>query len=294
MSFRPYAAACILATAACTGEVSVGPAQVRDRAFAYTSAMPAGDTLVLRNMVGSLRIEPSPDDSLRVVAALHWYGGETPPTEVSFRGSPIAGGVLVCAVFGEGRCSRDDYDGKSDGSGFSISRRGIRLGLGGSSRASAHFTVQVPAGVPLDLVLVEGDVTSASSAPVRVRGVNGTLTVVTSVGPVIAKMVNGNVDVRMTTLGGSDSVMVETVNGDVFAFLPELAAATVDVRTTNGTVLSDFAGVAGGSERFNKTISGVLGAGTTPVRVRSVNGDAQLRRLDAQGRAYDLAPPATP
>lgn len=280
----------VLTTAACTAEIAQGPERLREGVFSYATAMPNGATLTLRNFAGSLTVEPSADDTLRVSSDLRWTGGETPPTDVRFTGDSIAGGVLVCAIIGESRCDSEDYQVKSSGGDFSIGRGGLKLGLGGRDRVKVHFRVQVPAGVKLDVVMLEGNVTSASTAPVKLVGVNGNITVVTSVGPVTVKTVNGNVDARMTTLAGTDSVRVESVNGNVYAFIPESADASADVSATNGTVLSDFSGLAAGSQRLSKKLTGNLGAGTTPVRVRTINGDAQLRRLDAQGRAYDLAP----
>jgi hypothetical protein len=255
--------------------------------------MVAGRTLALRNFAGSLTVEPAADDTLRIAADLHWRGDSTLPRDIAFRSDTMAGGLLVCAIVGDGACTADDYQVNSDGSGFSIGGGGIRLGMGGSARASVHFRVQVPSGVRLDLVMIDGNIVSASSAPVKARGVNGNVTIVTSVGPVQAKNVNGDVDVRMTTLSGSDSVQAETVNGSAFAFLPADVAATVDVRVTNGSAMSDFPGLAGGAERLSKSITGTLGSGGNPVRVRTLNGNAQLRRLDAEGRPFPIGS-ATP
>ena len=294
MSFRPLLALVAIALASCSADVDSGPAQSRAAVFAYSTPMQAGQTLALRNFSGSLTLGPSADDTLRIVADLTWRGDSTLPRDVSFRGDTMPGGVVVCALVGGSRCSQDDYEVKSDGSGFSIGRGRLRLGMGGGSQANAHFRVQVPAGVRLDLVMIDGSILSASSAPVKARGVNGNITVGTSVGPVNAKMVNGDVDIRMTSLAGTDSVVAETVNGEAAAYLAEGLSMTVDVRVTNGNALSDFPGLGGGSERLAKTISGVLGGGGTPVRVRSINGDAQLRRLDASGRPYQLGGSATP
>ncbi len=292
MLFRPLVTAFALAAvaSACHREAPAGPPQERLEVFAYSHAMQPGQVLALRNMVGRVTVEPADDDTLRVLADLAWQGDTTPPSDVRFRAESLADGVLVCSLFGSGRCTRDDYDAKVEGSGISIGSGGFSLGMGGASQARVHFRVRVPRGVKLDLVLVEGDLTSASSGPVEAKGVNGSITVVTSVGPVRAKTVNGTIDVRMTTLAGTDSVIVETVNGNAYAFIPEGAAATVDVATVNGAAVSDFPGVSGGRDNLNKTITGVLGAGTTPVKVRAINGEVQLRRLDAAGRAYELTP----
>lgn len=290
MSFRPLLVLAVAALAACDERTDIGPEREQASAFSYSVAMRAGETLYLRDMVGSITVEPGATDTLRIVGDLRWRGDSTPPAEVSFKADSVAGGRLVCAVFGGATCTVTDYDGKSNGSGIRIGDGGLSLGLGGSKRAEVHFRVQVPTGVNLDLVMVEGDIISASSAPVKARGVNGSITIVTSVGPVNARTVNGDVDARMSSLSGTDSVVVETVNGSAFAFLPETASARVDISSVNGTLITDFPGAAS-RDRLTKQISTILGAGGTPVRVHTLNGDAQLRRLDAQGRAYEISTP---
>lgn len=286
MSFRPILAATAFSLAACGAEsdIPAGPEQARENVFAYSAPLRAGQTLTLRNMAGRLTVEPAADDTVRVVADMSWRGDSSLPRDVSFRSDTSPTGVIVCALVGDSQCTADDYGVDSDGTGFSIRRNRVRLGMGGSAMAAVHFRVQVPAGVRLDLVMLDGTIVSASSAPVKARGVNGDITIVTSVGPVDAKTVNGNIDARMTTLAGSDTVQVEVVNGSVAAYLPSDASADIEVRALNGTLMSDFPGLSGGSQRFDKTITGVLGSGATPVRLRALNGNATLRRLDAEGR----------
>lgn len=293
MSLRPLMLAMAVTLVACDADTAAntGPERSRENVFTYRAPMRAGQTFALRNMSGRLTVEPSADDTLRVTADMTWRGDSTPPKDVSFRSDMTPTGVLVCALVGEGRCTADDYDVNSDGTGFSLGGGRVRLGMGGSSQASVHFRVQVPTGVRLDLVMIDGNIVSASSAPVKARGVNGDMTIVTSVGPVTAKTVNGDVDARMTTLAGSDTVEVESVNGNVNAFLPEGASINVELRALNGSLLSDFPGLEAGSRRVNKSITGVIGAGTTPVRLRAINGNASLRRLDAQGRPFEIVPP---
>lgn len=290
MSFRPLMVLAAASLTACESQMSVGPERERTGVFSYAAVVPAGQTLYLRDMVGSITVEPATDDTLRVVADMKWRGDSTPPAEVTFSGTTRADGAMVCAIFGGAECSVDNYDGKSNGSGITIGESGLKLGLGGDSKAEVHFRVRVPAGVKLDLVMVEGDLVSASSAPVKARGINGNITIVTSVGPVTVKTVNGDVDARMSSLSGADSVVVETMNGSAYLFLPETVSASVDLGSTNGTLTTDFAGIAA-RENFTKQIRATLGTGLTPVRVRTLNGDAQLRRLDAQGRAYEVQSP---
>ena len=79
----------------------------------------------------------------------------------------------------------------------------------------------------------------------RARTANGDITVVTSRGPVRAETVNGDVDARMTTLEGTDSVIVKTLNGEAWAFVPEDAGLSVDIGITNGSLVTDFPTLVG-------------------------------------------------
>lgn len=294
MSFRRLLAIPALTLAACHADVERGPERSRESVFSYSAPMQAGQTVALRNFSGTITITPASDDTLRVVADLHWRGDSTMPRDVNFRGGTMADGVVVCAIIGRSRCTQDDYEVTSDGRGFSFGRGRVRLGMGGKSYASARFRAEVPAGVRLDLVLIDGTIVSSSSAPVKARGVNGNISIATSVGPVQAKTVNGNLDVRMTSLANADSVIVETINGKADAYLAADASISADVRVTSGSALTDFPGLAGGAELAARRITGVLGAGTTPVRVHSINGSAQLRRLDASGRPFPLSSETAP
>lgn len=273
MSFRPSMLIACLALAACEGPS--GPLQTLDDAFVYTTDVPAGMPVYVRTLVGDIDVTPSDDDSLRVTAQMTWRGDEERPQGITLSGERLPTGVLICAIFPDGKCTAEDYSGKS--------KDGFRLG--GSQDVHVHFTVQVPHGVRLDLIGVDGNVRSASSAPVRARTVNGDVTVVTSVGPVVAETINGDVDARMTTLSGRDSVIAKTINGDAWAFIPDSVAATVDVSTMNGSLITDFPEFVGGRDN-RKSVTGTLRGGGTPVRVRTLNGTVGLARLNAEGRTY--------
>jgi hypothetical protein len=275
MSFRPLLILPVLALAACDMREQ-GPMETREGAFQYVAQMAPGTTLHLRTARGNITVEPSSDDTLRVIGDLAWRGGGEPSRNVTISGSVVPSGTLICAQWGGRRstCTPDDYHAELNGS---------------AGRTRVHFRVQVPSGVKLDLLGIDSDIVSASSAPVMARSVNGDVTIVTAVGPVRAETLNGDVDARMTTLAGTDSVIAKTLNGEAWAFLPEQASATVDVQVANGDVATDFGALFAASQR-TKHLQGVLGTGTTPVLVKSLNGRAGLRKLDASGRAYELVP----
>jgi DUF4097 and DUF4098 domain-containing protein YvlB len=187
-------------------------------------------------------------------------------------GSIQDGELLVCAMWGDdSRCTAGDYNAN------------IRVGRGRTD-AKVYFRVEAPRGVKVDAVVINGDIRVAASAPVHARSVNGDIVVATAVGPVEAKTMNGSVDIRMASLTGTDTVRAETMNGDALVYLPEAVDAAVELSVTNGGVSTDFpmtAPVAGGARRLNLR----LGLGTHPVRAKTMNGEAALRRLDASGRA---------
>ena len=273
MSRHPLVFIAVLALAACDHET--GPLQTRDDAFVYRLATDTGQTVHVRTMRGNITVEPSPDDTLRVNGSLAWRGENDPTRGLAISGRIDGSDVLICAVWGRGTCTRDRYE-----SDLKLSDRAR-----GVSNAAVNFRVAIPHGVRLDLVAVDGSITSASSAPVNARSVNGDVTIVTARGPVRAETINGSVDARMASLSGTDSVVVKSLNGDAWVFLPEGVAATVDVSVTNGSVDTDFPEFAGQTPG-RRSLRSTLGGGGTPVRVRTLNGTAGLRRLDAEGRSY--------
>ncbi len=268
-------AAASLALLACSFEFSddSGPLQTRDQAFAWSGVVRPGATVMVREMRGGIEVVPGTDDTVRITARTEWRSGD-PDRTLHFSASPDADGVLVCAVWGDGSCTKDKYQAN-----VKFGRRG------GSTDAKVFFRVEVPAGVLLDLVTIDGDVVAAASAPVRARSMNGDVTVVTAVGPVRGETMNGSVDIRMTTIAGSDSVIATTLNGDAYVFLPAVLDAVVDMSVTSGSSTMEFPMTSTGRNDA-KHVQGVLGAGGRVVKIRSLNGSVALRRLDAEGRSY--------
>lgn len=275
MSFRPFAAlstAAVLSLAGCSQ--AEGPLQRNPDFQQVTVAVSVGDTVFVRTGRGDIRVEPSVDDTLRIAGSLSWRGREQQPKDVGSKAERVPGGYLVCALFGQAECTSDRYTIGS--------RKSLRFG--GADDSSVDYVVQLPAGVRLGLVAVDGNIVAAASAPVEARSVNGDVTIVTSVGPVRAETVNGSVDARMTTLSGTDSVVVKSINGNAFVFLPESVDATLDLSTVKGQVRGEVPS-AESRTGSRKSLRTTLGAGTTPVRVRTLNGDVGFGRLDALGRS---------
>jgi hypothetical protein len=249
-----------------------GPVQTRENAFVWEGTIQPGKTIRVRELQGGIEVVPSTDDKVRVTARYEWRRGN-PDEGLSLSASDADGDLLVCAVWGSGgSCTKEDYNAN------------IRTGRGaGRTDAKVFFRIEAPRGVKIDLVVISGDIQVAASAPVMARSVNGDVVVATAVGPVEAETMNGSVDIRMSSLTGTDTVKAETMNGDAFVYLPADIDASVEMEVMNGSVSSEFAAQATGENR--KHVSVRLGQGTHAVRAKTLNGAVALRRLDASGRA---------
>ncbi len=249
---------------------SFGGSEKSDPAiFTWSGPLAAPGTVRVRNLNGEIVVRPSPDSAVHVTASATWHKGN-PKRDMNFQVVTSGSDVTICAIWGHGTCSATTYHSSS--SGFS------KL-FGRSTDANVTLTVLVPARVLVDATTMNGDVNVAASAPVRARTVNGDVKVGTAVGPVDAVTVNGSVDVRMTTLIGTDPVRAESVTGDVNVWLPETLDANVSLATVTGDVSADY-GVAASS---GKKLSATIGAGGRTVTVKSVTGSARLGRLAADG-----------
>lgn len=94
---------------------------------------------------------------------------------------------------------------------------------------------------------------------------------------------NGRVEVE---LAGSFPVEVKDEKGDVEIALPQNANVTVDARTHNGDIVSDFPLSISGEE--DKTMSGNIGKGGPKVEISTQHADLRIRK------GGDVVVPAAP
>ncbi|HEY4658331.1 MAG TPA: hypothetical protein VIH11_02370 [Gemmatimonadaceae bacterium] len=252
----------------------VGGEEQNLNAFEWSGPLQAPGVVHLRNTNGPIEVTPSDDDRVHVVADVRWRRGD-PAKDLRFPVVTEGSSLTVCVLWTSGTCSASRYTMRSDFWSKLFGRRG--------TDANVKLTVRVPARVGVNALTVNGAVRIAATAPVKARTTNGSIEVGTAVGPVDAVTVNGDVDVRMTTLGGDGPVRAVTVNGTSSAFLPETFDGDVKLGTLNGRVGSDFAiSVVGEGARANH-LNGTVGAGGRVVEVTNVNGSAWLRKLNADG-----------
>ena len=263
-----------LAAGACSRSHS-GPRQNDPNAFSWTGPLAAPGMVQVRNTMGSITVEPSPDNAVHVAATTSWTRGD-PKKDVQFRVVTSGTAVTVCALWRDGECTAANYStGKQ--------KKGISFSWSNKSDASVAFKIQVPAGVRVDVWTVQGTVNVRSSGPVRARTIDGDVKVGTAVGPVDAESMNGDVDIRMTTIGDTGAVRAVTKNGTAVAWVPDITDGRLEASTINGEIGTDFGGPSDEARRGSRKFSTSIGPGTREYVVQTLNGSAWLRLINADG-----------
>ena len=135
-----------------------------------------------------------------------------------------------------------------------------------------------------------GDMT-LDSDDLRITEAKGPVRVTTHSKDVDLNQIYGdsNVEDRNGTISvepaGAYSVEATNDKGDVELTLPPNASATVNGRTHNGEIMTDFGLTVNGDE--DKTVSGRIGSGSARIVLSADNGDLHIKK----GPAFPAAPP---
>lgn len=232
--------------------------------FDWTGNIPAGSWLRIRNLNGGIDVEQTSGAEAGVHGEKQWRRGD--PRDVRFVVTKDGNNVTVCALWSEDdTCDEEGYHshGHHENHGD----------------VSVHFTVRLPKGVKVDAGTVNGalDVRGAG-AEVVATTVNGRIDAATTHGPVTAHTVNGSIRVRMDELPADGDLSYSTVNGSVTAELPAALDADVEMETVNGSLSSDFPLSVSG-RITPKHLRATIGRGGRRIRLTTVNGSVELRKL---------------
>lgn len=247
------------------------PDRVERNAFTWQGRVPAGRWLYVKNLNGRIQVEPASGDQAEVTAD-RVVRGDADPKQVRFvvQKAGDGEGVVICALWGA--------QSSCDEGGYHNERRGGWDGDSNNGSVSAEFTVRVPRGVKLDVATVNGglDVRGATSEVVA-RTVNGSVRAETGGGPVSAKTVNGSVWARMASTGDARDLEFASVNGSITVEVPASLGADVELSTVTGRVGTEFPITLTG--RIDpRRLRATIGDGSRHVRLRTVNGNVDLRR----------------
>ena len=143
------------------------------------------------------------------------------------------------------------------------------------------YTVQVPAGVHVDLRTVNGGVRLDNvGGEVRATATNGGVRGrLADVSLIDARTTNGGVELELAgTLAKDGRVSLASVNGGVRFAVPEGTQADVTARCTNGRVsVTDLALDVEG-EQTRRRVSGRLNGGGARIDLQTTNGGVSFRR----------------
>jgi DUF4097 and DUF4098 domain-containing protein YvlB len=143
----------------------------------------------------------------------------------------------------------------------------------------------------LELVSLPGDMT-LNSDDLRIAEAKGPVHVVTHSKDIDLSQIYGDSyvedrDGRISVEpAGNYSVEAKNGKGNVEVTLPPNASATVDGRTRNGDIVSDFSLTVSGDE--SKTVTGRIGSGGSRIVLSAENGDVRIKK----GSGFPPAPPA--
>ncbi len=250
---------------------SLAIAQERERdekAFSWTGKIPAGSWVRVRNLNGGVDVEPGTGADTEITAEKNWRRGD--PKDVRFEVIKDGDNVTICALwFEQSSCDAEGYHTRGE-----HGDRGRR-----NNDVNVHFTVKLAKGVKVLTSTVNGGIgIRGASAEAIAHTVNGKVDVATTTGPVEASTVNGGVRVRMDEIEGTGDMDFSTVNGSVTVEAPASLNAEVRMSTVNGGVSSDYPLTITGRIQ-PKSIRGTIGTGGRQIKLTTVNGSVELRKL---------------
>jgi hypothetical protein len=233
------------------------PAAAQDNPFTWRKAVPAGQTVEIRNVMGDVRVTAASGSEVEIIARKS--GGD--PESVRVVVEEHAGGVTVCAIYSErGSCNNDrghgDHTNRND--------------------ATVDFEVRIPRGVKLTAGSVSGDVeVTGLDARVKASTVSGSVRVSTS-DIASASSVSGSIRVRMGRADWAGKLGFSTVSGDIDLEFAGDLNADVEMSTVSGELESDWPLSVSSSGR--RAIRGRIGSGGRELDFSTVSGSVEIRK----------------
>lgn len=233
--------------------------------FRWRGQLAAGRVVEIKGVLGSIKAEPASGNEVEVVAEKS--AKRSNPEDVRVQVVEHAEGVTVCAVYPSGQAGKVNTCEPGDAHRMNVRDNDVQV----------EFTVRVPAGIRFDARTVNGSIEARGlSADVDAHTVNGSIRLATS-GLARAKTVNGSINASLGRANWTDELEFATVNGRIELSFPGDLNTELHAETVNGDITSDFPVTVQG--RYSKrTVNGVIGNGGRGLRLKTVNGDMQIRR----------------
>lgn len=263
--FHAFASAALASALLLAADPATGPVQEAD--YRWSGRIDDGRAVEIKNVNGDVRARATSGSEV-VVRAEKDPGRDGDPGDITFDVVEHAGGVTICAVYPSpaGRRPNECAPGRSG-----------RMNTDDDD-TSVRFTVEVPRGVVFVGRTVNGDVEGRDlGSDAEGHTVNGDVVLVTEGTVRSAGTVNGSVEARMGRAEWREGAEFSTVNGSITLELPDGLGADVGIRTTNGSIETDFPLTVRG--RWGpKRARGTIGGGGPDLELETVNGSIRLRR----------------
>ena len=230
--------------------------------FRYQTTLTAPTRLEVHDQNGPIVIEPASGDTLEVVGIK--TGRKESFARVQIVTREENGVIAICALW--------------PGQEPSSCRPGSKPG--GSSGDDLHVQVELRLRVParvsrLDAHTLNGKIAARSPAgKLHLHTMNGAIDA-TANGPLTAETMNGAVVGRAPA---GSAVQLSTKNGAVDLLLPAASNADIEASTMNGRVTSELGSVPAPSIPNLHDVKLRVGAGGTPISLRTMNGNVTVRR----------------
>lgn len=249
-----------------------GMALADDHREEFQKVLPLSSTgtFSLKNVNGQVTITAWAEEKVEIKALKRTNKAAENLQKVKIEVTSTAGGVAVDTIYP-----------KSENTGVSV-----------------DYEVKAPAGIRLadihtvngglDLIgsfgrtgasTVNGDVeVENASGGLDLETTNGDIKAINIHGGISAHTTNGSIDLDLESLEAD--IQAETTNGGIALRLraPEEANATLDARTTNGSISFDFPVTLQSLEKSKHRLRGQIGRGGPLVSLKTVNGSIRLSR----------------
>ncbi len=237
-------------------------------------ALGGGGQVAVETSNGSIRVETWSNPEVRVVAKIKARADDSARArelleEVEIVAEEAGGRVRVAAEVPRSRWLRDES-------------------------ATVSFELTIPGDAELEATSKNGSIEvrgiggrtrlETNNGSIEAHGVGGALDAASNngsikaydvEGAVRAKTNNGSIKADVASASLAEDVRLETNNGSVELRLEPTVAASIDARTRNGTVSSDFPG--GYQDERRKTLELDLNGGGPRVELESTNGGIRVR-----------------
>lgn len=232
--------------------------------FNKTYAFQPGQRLILDNTNGAITVNAWDRNEVRVVAVKQVKARDAKHAKevlarIQIKVTPSSGGLAISTITPD------------------IGDTFFEWLAGKSAEARVEYQLSVPRNVNLSIENVNGSVTANDvSGELKIETVNGRISLARAAGRLELTTVNGRIQAQMRELSAKGSHSIDTVNGSVTLQLPPTLKAQLDVKTTNGSIESDFATTIQKSD--DHRLLGSINGGGTPLVVRTTNGGVKISK----------------